>query len=207
MAKRNSFTLLEILVAMAILGVVIAVLYTSFRGGTSSWKAGDARSQRCQNARAALEIMSREIKQAFTRTGSTTLRFQGNNSTWTDTEVTPNVLRTADSIYFTALSNFPNGSTEYDICEVGYHLVTSARMLYRMEDDSVDTDLTDGDSQQFCMNVIGLDMRYHDGTSWSTDGTYGPSTTLPKAVEITITVEDEDRVENPRNFKTMVHIQ
>lgn len=201
MSKRNSFTLLEMLVAMAILGVVMAVLYTSFRGGTSSWTAGDARSQRCQNARAVLEIMSRDLKQAFTMSG-TNLQLQGTNNTWTDGAT----VRTADSIYFTSASNYPNASGEYDLCEVGYYLITTARSLYRLEDDSIDPDLTDGSGAEIGLHVIGLDLRYHDGSSWSSNGTYTKSATLPKAVEITLTVEDEDQIETPRDFKTIVYI-
>lgn len=201
MSKQNSFTLLEMLIAMAILGVVVASMYTAFRGGTSSWTAGDARSQRCQNARAALEVISRDLKQAFTRSG-TNLQFQGSNGTWTD-GVT---VRAADSIYFTSASNYPNASTDYDLEEVGYYLSTTNRSLYRMENDTINADLTDGTGTEMCLHITGLDLRYHDGSSWSSDGDYTKSTTSPKAVEITLTAEDEDQIEDPRNFKTIVYI-
>lgn len=206
MSKRNSFTLVELLVVMAILGVLVSTLYTSFKGGTNSWKAGDARSQRGQNARAALEIMSRDLKAAFTRASSTVLQFQGNDGSWTDTGVTPSVIRAADGVYFTAASNYPNASADYDLEEVGYYLVTAARALYRLEADTINSDLTDGAGTELAPHVIGVDLRYNDGTSWSSNGNYTKSSTLPKAVEITLSVEDEDQIETPRDYKTIVYI-
>lgn len=201
---QHGFTLVELLVVMAILGVLVSTLYTTFRGGTNAWVAGDARVQRGQNSRAVLEIMSRDLKQAFTKS-ATNLQFQGSNSSWTDGAT----VRAADTIYFTSASNDPNDSGEYDLREVGYYLVTSARAIYRLEDDSIDSDLTGGIGSsvtEFTTHVIGLNLRYYDGATWSSDGTYAKSAALPKAVEITLTVEDEDQVENPRDFRSIVYI-
>jgi len=199
----TGFTLLEMIVVMAILGVVTSVIYTCFRGSTSSWTTGDARSQRCQNARAVLEIMGRDLKQAITKS-ATDLEFYGVDATWTDTEVTPSVLRAADGVYFTASSNYPNAAADYDLEEVGYYLDTGNRYICRMENDTIDSDLTDGTGTELGLHVIGLNLRYHDGASWS--DAYAQSETLPTAVEITLTVEDEDQIESPRNFKTIVYI-
>ena len=56
MSRRSSaFTLIEILVAMAILVIVIGSTLAIFRASATSWQKGEMRAQRYQAARFILE--------------------------------------------------------------------------------------------------------------------------------------------------------
>ena len=82
---KSGFTLTEILVAVTILAITVAAIYTSFKGGLTSWTKGTIRMERYQNARAALEMMSREISAAIiiAADGSYQIDFYGVDNTET----------------------------------------------------------------------------------------------------------------------------
>src|SRR3989338_5171919 len=61
---RSGFTLVEILIALAILAIIVASTFTIFRSSSSSWQKGESRSERYHNARVAIGSMSKEISHA-----------------------------------------------------------------------------------------------------------------------------------------------
>lgn len=60
-----AFTLLEILVALAILAVMMAFLFTVVSSGTKLWETGNKRIEATQAARVGLNTIERELRQAF----------------------------------------------------------------------------------------------------------------------------------------------
>jgi prepilin-type N-terminal cleavage/methylation domain-containing protein len=62
--NKNGFSLIEMMVAVAILGVIVLGLVTFFTGGTKSWVAGQSQLAAQRNARQAMDIMVREIREA-----------------------------------------------------------------------------------------------------------------------------------------------
>ncbi|MDH5525316.1 MAG: PilW family protein [Desulfobulbaceae bacterium] len=64
MGRSKGFTLVELLVAMLMGGVVIAAIYTTFNAQRQSYYEQDEVTQMQQNLRAALDMMSREIRMA-----------------------------------------------------------------------------------------------------------------------------------------------
>jgi len=59
------FTLIEMLLAIAIFSLVIGVIFTSFRLGASSWERGERDIEHYQKIRAVNELMYREIRSCF----------------------------------------------------------------------------------------------------------------------------------------------
>jgi general secretion pathway protein J len=59
------FTLIEMLLAIAIFSMVIGVIFTSFRLGISSWEKGEKDLERYQRMRAISELFYREIRSCF----------------------------------------------------------------------------------------------------------------------------------------------
>ena len=74
----RGFTLVEILVVMVIFGGIMGVLLLSFLVGKSSFLSADAYVQVQQEARRALDVMVRELREAgnVTEPDANTLRFQ-----------------------------------------------------------------------------------------------------------------------------------
>jgi prepilin-type N-terminal cleavage/methylation domain-containing protein len=60
----SGFTLMELLVAMAIFAVTAASLAAALRNGLDTWRKGDRESQRSQEARVVLELLARELRHA-----------------------------------------------------------------------------------------------------------------------------------------------
>lgn len=62
--KKRGFTLLELLIVMAIAGIIMTVIWTAFRSQHRSYLAQDETTMMQQNIRAAVDILVREIRMA-----------------------------------------------------------------------------------------------------------------------------------------------
>lgn len=65
MNKERGVTLVELMVAVALLSLIMVAFFTIFKGGTAAWKKGDIRTELVQNGRIALDRMASEIRQAL----------------------------------------------------------------------------------------------------------------------------------------------
>jgi general secretion pathway protein J len=63
--KSRGFTLLELLLAISIFAVVVAVLFSSFWVGIGAWEKGEAGIEFQQRMRAVSELMFREISSTY----------------------------------------------------------------------------------------------------------------------------------------------
>jgi prepilin-type N-terminal cleavage/methylation domain-containing protein len=61
--NQKGFSLIEMMVVVAILGVIVLALVTFFTGGTKSWVAGQYQLTAQRNARQAMDRMVREIRE------------------------------------------------------------------------------------------------------------------------------------------------
>ena len=62
--KQKGFSLIEMMVVVVILGLIVLGLVTFFTGGAKSWVAGQSQLEAQRNARQAMDIMVREIREA-----------------------------------------------------------------------------------------------------------------------------------------------
>lgn len=79
LTNQRGFTLTELLVSAAIIGVVMAGVFVLQRGGQQAYLFGSNRVETQQNARVALELMTRELRSAAAVTaipGPTSITFQ-----------------------------------------------------------------------------------------------------------------------------------
>lgn len=65
MNRERGVTLVELMVAVALLSLIMVAFFTIFKGGTSAWRKGDIRTELVQNGRIALDRMASEIRQAL----------------------------------------------------------------------------------------------------------------------------------------------
>ena len=68
-ARQAGFTLVELLVAMVLVGVVAAAVYASFISGVEASSSRDTQARAQNNARAALEEFTRDVRQAVSPDG------------------------------------------------------------------------------------------------------------------------------------------
>jgi len=102
-----SFTLIELMASMAILGLIMVLLFSVFDQVNKAWLGGENRVETFTQARAILDLMSRELSQAVATTK------------------VPFYLQDAQHIYFVAPVNTVVGSSDADLCEVGYDFVNA----------------------------------------------------------------------------------
>ena len=60
---KKGFSLIEMMVVIAILGIIVLGLVTFFTGGARSWVAGQSQLEAQRNARQAMDRMVREIRE------------------------------------------------------------------------------------------------------------------------------------------------
>lgn len=95
-AERAGFTLLELMVVVAIFTIVIGASYALLSSGRTGWYIGDAKIELQENLRQAMDAMVSELSESvFTKViigqGGGSVTFQtpvqaGNNGSWEDTD-------------------------------------------------------------------------------------------------------------------------
>jgi len=173
--KEKGFTLVEILISLAILAIIVASTFTIFRSASKSWQKGEIRSERYQNARSAISKISVEISQAVISSNSL-CRFTG------------------DKNKVSFISFVTTGSGIFELSEVGFWLDGAKKLLMRNDEIDPDYDFTTyGHSDILSENVSKLEFSYFDGRvwtdTWSSDQALGVG--LPKAVKVKIKVDDK----------------
>ena len=63
--RRRGFTLLELLVALAIVGALLALAFGSLRVGLAAWRQGDDRAEAHAHLRSLSEVLARSVAAAF----------------------------------------------------------------------------------------------------------------------------------------------
>jgi general secretion pathway protein J len=66
MTRQTGFTLLELLIAMTLMGLVLVMLYGGLRVGMRSWDIGELRAAKVNETRLVQEFIRRQLKQSMT---------------------------------------------------------------------------------------------------------------------------------------------
>ncbi len=195
--NRRGFTLVEILIALAILAMIVASTFTIFRSSSISWQKGEERSQRYHTARVAMGRMEIEISQAVISENSL-CRFNGG----------------ASEIKFVSFVSTAEGV--FELAEIGYWLDEDEKLLMRNEDIDPDYDfLTQDHSDILADNISELEFSYYDGALWSSEWdsedeaeetSEQETGVLPKAVKIKIKIERRKGKEG-EIFEIVTHLK
>jgi len=197
----SAFTLVEILIALAILAMIVASTFTIFRSSSSSWQKGQTRSERYHNARVAVGRISKEISQAVISENSLS-RFIGEK----------------EEVSF--ISFVSTAREVFELAEIEYWLDRDQKFLMRNEDVEPDYDFsTQEHSDILADNISELEFSYYDGLDWkdawdsdlagADEEDAGQAETqgiLPKAVRIRIKVEDKKGKES-EDFEVVTRLK
>ncbi|MEY2480537.1 MAG: hypothetical protein QOI04_1464 [Verrucomicrobiota bacterium] len=120
--KHHSFTLVELLIAIAIFSLVIVLISSLLSGINKTWVSGEQRVESYQNGRAILNLMARDLKSAVV---SSTLQFIENPPLGSVEQLPWNQRRNSSAIFWqSALQSGAAGN----ICEVGYYIDKNYRL-------------------------------------------------------------------------------
>jgi type II secretion system protein J len=205
----RGFTLLEVLVATAILSIVCAAVYTSYISNVESIRSGRSGGEIRQVARIVLDLMERDLESAIDRApglgGAQRLGMIARNGTLDG--------KAADRIDFTTLTHIParRADPQTDLCTVGYRLEKGeggGLVLYRRDNGTPGEDiLLGGREEELTDRVTGLDLVYLDSHGRTSDewDSFNQSLKdrLPTQIRIRLTLQDTDGREHV--FRSIVH--
>ena len=114
--RSRAFTLIEMLVSMMVLAVLGVAMMSLVESATDLWRDNEGRTDACREARAALTVMTRDLRNAVTGTNVNFMKFNLQSGA-AGTNYGSNV-------FF--LASLPpsaqEGGSKSDVCEVGFFL-------------------------------------------------------------------------------------
>ncbi len=196
--SSRGFTLLEVLLTMAILAVIMTVIYISFSSAGRDVKQAETLRDETDLARTLLTRISVDISNAYMKSTNVPVIFSGTKEELTGESVNADKNIRHDRIDLTTLSNWPKpDSKETELWEVGYFFKEKPEgkgyALFRREKRELSNDvpaLEGGDEYEITDRVASLQFTYSDdGKTWTDNGWDRTLKNPPKAVEIALTFE------------------
>ena len=212
--KSPAFSLLELLVAVSVLSILLVILLNIVQGATNLWRTSENKVEAYREARAALQVMSSDLKNILPSTNLAFFR--------TNISGYPSATNLAFLATLPLSSQNPSSSLS-DVCTVGYFLaynnkspvagatgrqsynlyryfVESNETFEKLTGASGPTGVLDLDSdfppEILARNVVSFNATYSvtnssgNFTTWTTQNATYP---MPNLVEITITAVNNER--------------
>jgi type II secretion system protein J len=221
-ARRRGFTLIEILVASVIFAILATSLFVVFKAALDSWRRTQAHLEVYQNARAALDMMTRDLSAAYLNSTNNAITFMGYNNGGTAPAWGWKTNSGGDEVYFIAALNptLNDPNAKFELCKVGYWYDSSANQLmryyYTQTGAAPDYNFgsANGASTKVASNIRGLNFQYYDAAGTITDtwdstnaGAPAQLNKKPTKVEITLIVQEPNSTPiRTQTFTTGVYI-
>jgi GxxExxY protein len=204
--KSSAFSLLELLVAVSVLSILLFILLNIVQGATSLWRTSENKVEAYREARAALQVMSSDLKNILPTTNADFFR--------------TNLTNTPNLGFLAALPlSSQNTNSLSDVCTVGYFLAynnkspvagASGRQSYNIyryfvESNETFAKLTNTPQDVLNLNTNNFEILARNVVSfnatclvtnasggfesWTQNATYP----MPQVVEITITAVNNER--------------
>ena len=197
LGNRKGFTLLEVLIATAIMAGIVSVIYSSFFTASRNVEQAERIRDESDLVRTLVAKLSSDIANAYVNGGMNPLTvFYGKmGQPGTGSDNSGNATR-YDELYLTTLTNWRRpGTPETDLCEVGYYFKQkpdgSGYLMMRREKRQLTIEvpaLEGGVEYELTDRVKGLQFQYYNGTTWVNEWPSG--TTLPSVVQISLLLDD-----------------
>lgn len=187
-ATRRAFTLLELVVAMAMVAVLATSLYASLRIAFKAKASAEAAVEPPRTAELAMEFLRDDLQNAIGPNGVLAGSFVG-------TDGTDDRGRSADDLTFYSTADGPdhvdaNGEIKGVELTVTQQPGSSDHVLVRRVIRNLLSQMAvTPDEEVLCRGVGGFNLRYFDGTNWQDSWDSTQENTLPAAVEVTLQLD------------------
>ncbi|MFW6059136.1 MAG: type II secretion system protein GspJ [Phycisphaeraceae bacterium] len=207
--RPRGFTLLELLLALVISGVLAGVLYASLAIAFNARDAAHEELGATATARTALEIVRADLAGVLPPTGILAGAIVGTDATG------PGDAPADELTYVTNNATMPTGEELADLVSVTLHLVDSdapraGRRLVRDVNPNLFAQTEPPRTRQvLAERVASMNIRYFDGSAWhDTWESAEQNDTQPAAVALTLTVLPEnvtDETSSLEDSNVIVH--
>jgi prepilin-type N-terminal cleavage/methylation domain-containing protein len=158
---QAAFTLMELVVSVALMSIILGVGYACLSAGVSSRKLVEARSDVVQTARVAMALITADLRAACPL--SDEFEFIGMSRRIGDIQ--------ADNLDFGTHNHSPRAPHEGDFAEISYFLERQPESgqfsLWRRRDPYPDPEpLSGGTREEIARGLVGLQFEYFDGFDW-----------------------------------------
>lgn len=186
----KAFTLLELIVAIALMDVIAVALYSSMYTAFKAKSKSQAAIRPFQSVNMAFENIRRDLVSTVNPDGIMAGVFVGeNNSGQGDLET--------DTLSFYTSAYQPGENISSNIVNVAYELENDPdrepMVLKRLITKNILSPITlDPQKEIICSGIKGLSIEYYDGASWLDEwDSSEKDSQLPWAVRMTLTIYDE----------------
>ncbi len=202
-SDKDGFTLVEILVAMAIIVTIVSMVYGSYFATSKSTQAYKTKMTLSQQGRKVLELMTRQIRCSYANkadkdTHQISIPQQGkadpasviNYFSGNSDEPSGEILHLVTTDGFSVGLVPSNG-----LFEVTYKLDKSRGLLFLSQRRFAATSKSAEQKkkwQQIAEDIESLKLAFFDGRKWQNKWDFKDKRELPCAVKINITWEDEN---------------
>jgi type II secretion system protein J len=191
--RQRGFTLLELLVAMAMVAILAVSLYASIQITFKAQKRAEAAVEPARSAQLALEMIGQDLTNSLQPGGQLAGNFEG--TTGADDRG-----HEADDIDFYATTDSPqHQDANGEIKNIEITVITPQNssdhvLVRRVTRNLLSLNSTASPDPEFiCGHVNSFTVAYYDGTDWETswDST-AEDNTLPVAIQVTLNIDRDD---------------
>jgi prepilin-type N-terminal cleavage/methylation domain-containing protein len=159
--SREAFTLIEVVISVALMALIITSAYLCLHAAVSSQKMIEPRATVFQNARVAMALMTADLRCACPL--SKDAPFLGMRRMLGTVE--------ADNLDFATHNYTPRRPRQGDYCQVSFFLDKDREsgqfVLYRRRNPIIAFDsLSGGSREEIARGLVGLRFDYYDGVDW-----------------------------------------
>jgi prepilin-type N-terminal cleavage/methylation domain-containing protein len=193
-ARSHGLTLVELLIAMAILVTVSASAMLIFKGVTRAWRTGELRTERYQQVRQLFDLFSREITTSIlnprfpligTKAGDPSHLAVGSQR---------------DELFFVGTLPGRTG-----LVERGYWVNVEHELMCH-DEEPADGDYTTGTDELCGRDVQQFELSYFDGTEWvdrwDARAQAPQAGALPRALHLILSIGRQ----TPERFETVIYV-
>ncbi len=192
-SHSKGFTLLEVLIAVAIMSLIVTVIYTSFSTSSRNVEQAEKSRDTADLVRTLVAKLSNDIANAYVNPSmNVPTIFRGKKVQ----PETGNDKNRYDELYLTTLTNWRRpDSKETDLWEVGYYFKqkpdgTGVVMMRREKRElSKDVPALEGGIEYVMTDrIASLQYQFYNGSTWSDE--WNATTIWPSVVEIAILLDN-----------------